>query len=292
MDIFELGRAKNRTRIEELRDIEQTCKVDVHDKVEHPPVALSYKTRMYTIDGVRQELPIPIGTEGNFSFVQAPPKSFKTYFASLCTAAYLNGTTDFTGDMLGHRNGKAAIHFDTEQSKFHSQMVFKRALNMSGDEHYRDYHTFALRPIDYKDRVDFIEYYLHKVSQKQEIGFVIIDGLADLVSDVNQLDECNACVQKVMEWTFKYRCHIMTVIHSNYGSEKPTGHLGSALEKKTESQIKLELSDVNDGQIDVKCRRSRNFPFETFSYKINELDYPEVIGDVYDLLEGIEFQAE
>jgi hypothetical protein len=53
-----------------------------------------------------------------------------------------------------------------------------------------------------------------------------------LVSDVNNLEESNACVQKLMEWSAIYNCHIITVIHSNYGSSKPTGHLGSFLEKK------------------------------------------------------------
>ena len=37
-----------------------------------------------------------------------------------------------------------------------------------------------------------------------------------------------------MEWSQKFNCHIITVIHSNFGSDKPTGHLGSALEKKRE----------------------------------------------------------
>ena len=40
-----------------------------------------------------------------------------------------------------------------------------------------------------------------------------------------------------MAWSTVYDCHIVTVIHSNFGSDKPTGHLGSFLEKKAETQI-------------------------------------------------------
>ncbi len=76
----------------------------------------------------------------------------------------------------------------------------------------------------------------------------------------------------------------MAVIHSNFGSDKPTGHLGSLLEKKAESQIQLEANTVNDGMVTVKCKRSRNFPFETFSFKINDFGYPEIVGDLYDPL--------
>jgi len=59
---------------------------------------------------------------------------------------------------------------------------------------------------------------------------VIIDGIADLVSDVNNLEESNLVVQKIMKWSAELDCHIVTVIHSNFGSDKPTGHLGSFLE--------------------------------------------------------------
>ena len=277
---------------EKLRKIESQCKVDVKEKIEYPPVAISLGSRSFNFNGNQRELPIPIATYGNFSFIQAPPKTYKTYFASLLTSVYLKDTTAFGGNITGHREGRSVIHFDTEQSQFHSQMVFKRTINMAGDEFIKDYHTFALRPIDYTERIAFIEYYLHKLSQVKDIGLVVIDGIADLVSEVNQLAECNYCVQKIMEWTFKYKCHIVTVIHSNHNSDKPTGHLGSLLEKKTESQIQLELNSVNIGQITVKCKRSRNYPFETFSYKVNELDYPEVIGDLYDVLEGINYIPE
>jgi len=109
--------------------------------------------------------------------------------------------------------------------------------------------------------------------------------VADLVSDVNNLEESNLCVQKIMEWSAKYNCHIMTVIHSNYGSDKPTGHLGSFLEKKTETQIQLEANTVNKEWVTVSCKRSRGYAFETFSFSINEFGLPFVVGEIYDPLE-------
>jgi hypothetical protein len=90
-----------------------------------------------------------------------------------------------------------------------------------------------------------------------------------------------------MEWSAKFDCHIITVIHSNFGSSKPTGHLGSLLEKKCESQIELELNTVHTEQVTVKCKRSRGYSFETFSFKINDIGLPEVVGNVYDHLQGL-----
>ena len=155
---------------------------------------------------------------------------------------------------------------------------------MCDSDYSEFYHTFGLRTINYKTRIDFIEYCLeHKV---KETGLLVLDGIADLVSDVNNLEECNACVQKLMEWSSNYNCHIMCVIHSNFGSEKMTGHLGSFIEKKTETQIQLEANTVNKEWVTVKCKKSRGYSFETFSFKVNEIGLPEIIGDLYDPLKN------
>ena len=82
------------------------------------------------------------------------------------------------------------------------------------------YKTYALRTINYKTRIEFIEHTLKE--NKGKNGLVIIDGVADLVSDVNNLEESNLCVQKIMEWSTLYDCHILTVIHSNFATDKAT----------------------------------------------------------------------
>ena len=76
------------------------------------------------------------------------------------------------------------------------------------------------------------------------------------------------------------------IIISNFGSDKPTGHLGSFLEKKAETQIQLEANTVNKEWITVKCKRSRGYAFETFSFKVNEIGLPEIVGDLYDPLQN------
>ena len=254
-----------------------------------PPIpAISCGTKTYeSKDGV-VEYPIPIGTYGNFSFVQAPPKSKKSFFVSLLSATYLAGEINgFTGELRGHRNGKHIIHFDTEQSNFDAYRCFRRPVDMSGSNDVSNYHTFALRQLSYKDRVDFIEWYLYEKLEKENIGLIIIDGVADLCSDVNNIEESNYVVQKLMTWTKELNCHIITVIHSNFGSDKPTGHLGSFLEKKAETQIQLELNTVNKDLVKVSCKRSRNASFEDFNFKVNNFGFPQVEGDLYDILKDI-----
>jgi len=266
-----------------MSSIEDDCKVNVNDKIDIPPVAISMGEYDNHFSDTTEVLPVPIGTYGNFSFIQAPPKSKKTFLISLMTSVYLSGENNFGWKMKGHRGKKKLVHFDTEQGKYHAQAVFRRPTRMTSNFDKRDYECYALRVIGFRERIAFIEYKLKEISEVGEVGLVVVDGIADLVSDVNNLQEANDCVQKLMEWTAKYSCHIITVIHSNYGSEKPTGHLGSLLEKKAETQINLEKNVVNTDQITVKCKRSRNRGFEKFSFKVNNIGLPEVIEDDLDL---------
>ena len=264
--------------------IAEECTIDTSEIMDYPPTALSLGESTIQSKGGEIKFPIPIGTYGNFSFIQAPPKSKKTFFVSLLASVYLSGGNNFGGRIKGHREGRCLMHFDTEQGHWHAQRVFKRVQDMSITKDVGCYKTFALRTVGYKERLQFIEYCLEQ--NKGKNGLVVIDGVADLVSDVNNLEESNLCVQKIMQLSAKYDCHIITVIHSNFGSDKPTGHLGSFLEKKTETQIQLELNTTNKEWVTVSCKRSRGYSFETFSFSINEFGLPFVITDyVFDPLQ-------
>lgn len=260
-----------------MKLIEEECSININDKIEYPPIALSYGTKeVETRDGVK-EFPIPIGTYGNFSFVHAPPKSMKTFFMTLLSSVYANSECEYTRGMDSFRGNRELVHFDTEQGEWHAQRVFKRIKYMNPNINVSNfYHTFALRRIGWRERVEFIEYYLKKlVDDGKEVGLVIIDGIADLVSDVNSLEDCNNIVQKLMQWTAVFDCHIVTVIHSNWGTDKPTGHLGSALEKKAETQIKLGFDELTRC-VTATCKRSRGESFKDISFKLNGSSLPVI----------------
>jgi hypothetical protein len=253
--------------------LDADLKVELDEEVPAPPVALSFGTHSYTTrKGMRTE-ETPIATYGNFSFIQAPPKSYKSFFTSLLVSAFLKDNK-WAGDKFSsYRKDKSVFHFDTEQGRWHCQRGFRRVSDMANT--MDNYHTYSLRTIGYKQRLGFIEYILSN-AKEDSIGLVVIDGVADLVSDVNDITECNLCVQKLMEWSAKYNCHISTIIHSNHNSTKPTGHLGSFLEKKAETQISLNREE-DSKVVNVSCKRSRNYGFEDFDFFINRFGFPEVI---------------
>lgn len=275
-----------------MEKIDNDCYVDISESIKHPPVALSFgRYSINTPSGIKR-YPVPIGTYGNFSFVSGPPKTKKTFFVSLLTSVYLSssGKNPYGGKMRADRKGKCVIHFDTEQGKFHAQRVFRRVVEMNNGENVGCYHTYGLRSIGYKTRIDFIDYKLKTVSKDNEIGLVVIDGIADLVSDVNDIQESNECIQRLMTWSERYNCHIVLCIHTNHGSDKVTGHLGSFAQKKCETGILLEKNETEEEFITVRCKQSRGFSFEPFSFKVTEFGYPMIVSSLDDDIAAIQPQ--
>lgn len=254
---------------EKYKRILEDSYVDPKEVVSLPPLAVSFGS---TIGN--NPTPIGIGSYGNFSFVQAPPKSKKTFFLSLIATAYMGEETPYTKGMKGYRDNKKLIHYDTEQGRFHAHRVFRRVTDICG--YSEDYLTYALRQYSPMERLDFIDWHLNKT---ENVGLVIIDGIADLMLDSNDLKESSNVVQYLMRWTQELNIHIITAIHSNWNSEKPTGHLGSFLEKKAETQIALELSDQKNIAV-VKCMRSRGFPFEKFAFEVGSDGLPSILESI------------
>lgn len=254
----------------------EQCYIDPQKKLKKPPVAISMgEYSLKTKDGI-ETVPIPLGTYGNFSLICAEPKRKKTFLVTLLSASYLGGQTDFTGEMKGHSEGKCLLHFDTEQSDYHAQRVFRRPYNMC-DKINDCYLTYGLRQLNHNERLLAIEAGIEKYSDN--LGVVVIDGLADLCSDVNNIEESNKIVQKVMTWSKEYNCHIITVVHTTFGSSKPTGHLGSAMEKKCETAFFLDKAKNSPEVINVTCRASRGYAFKPFSFYVNDYGFPKVAND-------------
>ena len=266
-----------------MQFIEQDCYVDPKEKIDYPPVALSFGEKVIRYKSGDVIVPIPLASFGNLSVITAPPKTKKTFFVSLLASVFLSDQNAFGGDLKGHRGNGHLIHIDTEQSKWHCQKVFSRPYDMDSNIMSEKYHTFGLRSINHKMRIEFIEHYLRTKIKKPSL--VIIDGIADLCADANSISESSELVQKLMEWSSVFNCHIINVIHQNFGSAKlGTGHLGSFLEKKAETVISLEANTVNKDWVTVKCGRSRGFTFDTFSFEVNDFGIPVIVGDLYDPL--------
>jgi hypothetical protein len=70
---------------------------------------------------------------------------------------------------------------------------------------------------------------------------VLVDGVADVVPDVTDPEVSNGLVSEFHGWAIEFHCPLIGVIHLNPGAQDKTrGHLGSQLERKAETNLRLE----------------------------------------------------
>jgi hypothetical protein len=260
-----------------FHNIYESAFVDVTKKIEHPPVAISMGC--HTMG--KNTYPTPFGTYGNFSCIVGASKSKKTFLKSLIVSSFIGKNTNlYTSTIKGHRDRECfVIDIDTEQSSWHAQNVFKRVMRTCGMENYEFYKPFALRKYDPKQRLEFIEWLIYESEMKDNIGLISIDGLADLVDDFNDLKESQRLINKVMKWTDDKQFHLTTILHSNYGSAKAVGHIGSSMLKKAETVCSV----VNDGEVvRASFTHTRGFPIEEFAYRVNSDGIPFLVGEYSD----------
>jgi hypothetical protein len=247
--------------------------INVNKELAYPPTTLSVGE--YQLG--QNYYPIPFGTDGNFSCLVGATKSMKTFYKSLLVASYI-GQNNYAPNFKTHRKtDKFVLDFDTEQGEWHSQNTFKRVPKIAGE--YANYKPFYLRKLEPKERLEFIEWCLMESDYKNNIGFVSIDGAADLVVDVNNLKESNNLTQKFLQWTDITQCHLLTVLHRNFGTIKPTGHLGSSILKKAETVCMLDRefeNEVATGVINVSFPYTRSFNINPMSFSIDNDGLPQI----------------
>jgi phage/plasmid primase-like uncharacterized protein len=205
---------------------------------------------------------IPISTPGNLTTITSLIKTGKSAVISAMSSAVMtNGSPD--RDNLGFKSanprGQAVIHFDSEQSPddhwFLVDSILRRA---SLTELPPWFYSYCLTGLGYKRIQECLrEAILFCARTHHGIHSILLDGVADLVSDVNNDEESNAFVAELQGTAIEYDCTTIGVIHFNPGSEKSRGHLGSQLERKAETNLTLEKSPEEVTRIfSVKNRRA------------------------------------
>lgn len=216
--------------------------------------------------------PTTVMTAGSFSVIAAPSKSKKTLFKTQLCATYIGGNASYRfPNIHSHRREDYYIlDFDTEQSEYYAQRTFKSVADIVGTI-YPQYLTFKICHLSAEERVAFIEKLLERF--KGKVKLVFIDGIADLMNDVNNLEWSNQIVHKLIKWADDYKIHICTIIHVAYGVTKATGHLGSAVTKKAETVFLLKVDDNDKNIVEVLPQYTRGYPFDSFKFMVDSNDF-------------------
>ena len=210
---------------------------------------------IYTLTGVC------ISTPANLSTITSAIKTGKSAVIGALAAAAMPHSHD--ADLLGFSSsnpkGTALLWFDSEQSPddfWHG--VYRSVLRAGLREPPPWLHAYCLTGLGCKRAWECVtEATMAAADQHGGVHSTLIDGLADLVADVNDSAESNNFVAELHEMALSYDCPIIGVIHFNPGGEKSRGHLGSQVERKAETNLALDKdADETTTIFSTKNRRA------------------------------------
>jgi len=251
--------------------------VDLMKTVERPPTILGIAEDYNGIYTSKR-----LFTLGNFSCIFGRAKTKKTFLIMLLTSALLRNSK--TGKFIGNlpEGKKNILYFDTEQGDYDSYNVMKKLTVMA--QTMENFRGFALRPFSPVERCEIVEQAF--LLWGKETCFCVIDGVADLANAINDEDEATRVATMLLRLTKEYNCHIVTVIHQNKKDDFATGHLGSAIMKKSEILIKVENIKGDRRISNITCDMSRSIDFDKFSIRIDDKGFPQACEFIPETVEN------
>lgn len=257
----------------ELSQKLESFRIDVLEVI--PPPEIAWEIR----DDDSEEFKI-LGTHGNFSLVKGKAKSKKSFFINMAIAAAV-GKEILQNKLRSPLKDdfNQVLYFDTEQSKYHVQRAVKNVCAQICVEVPPNLNTYGLRKLSPSDRLKLIE---HAIKTTPKLGFVVIDGIRDLITSINDEAEASAMSTNLLNWTEVYNIHIIVVLHENPGSDKARGHLGTELTNKAETVIAIEVNKHDHKVSFVRAGFCRNESFKPFAFRITDDGLPKIIED-YDV---------
>ena len=249
--------------------IPQSCWLDVTMDIAEPTWLLRYQGVGFSPLG---DIQIVRGMEGNG----------KSMLLTILMSAVLTGRCgSLTCDIPNAR----VLYVDTEQNVASTLFVQRRVHHLCGwhgKEANERFRCLMLREVeDLQDRNS----YLWKAIDEFKPTAVFIDGIADLVSDINKFDECMELVHKLMAEASRRFISIWSVLHVNYGTQKMRGHLGTEIAHKVSDVLSCQKDKSQDPPLfTVEQVKARNKDIQNFSFIVSDdesrLGIPTMVGHI------------
>ena len=207
-------------------------------------------------------------SKGDFSVVVGAAKSRKTFCVSAMVGAYL--CADEYMNMSSPNDAGNVLWIDTEQSIYHAAKVARRVCRIAGlptSQKTERFRMLCFREYTPDKRRELTD----KAIRLYRPALVVVDGAADLILDVNDSSESAKLATMFMDITKELDNHIITVLHTNPGGDKPRGHLGTNFLNKAQALFIVRA----DGDIStVSVERCRDIAVDDFAFTINKEGLP------------------
>jgi RecA-family ATPase len=242
--------------------------IHISQNIKRPPILLSL--RQY---GNRD---VPVMTLSNFSVIKGAKKTRKSFVTAFIQASLAYNKV-ISNLFVPKQKDAGVVYIDTEQANYDVYTKLSATVNLSGELLQCDnLKAVAFRKYETSLRLMLIE---HLIYNSPGVKLFVIDGIRDLIRDINSPDEATMIADKLMKWTADTNCHIIVIIHENKEGGKARGHIGTELTNKAETIIKVKLCE-QDKRISIASGEgTRGAPFDDFAFQIsqNELGiYPEI----------------
>ncbi|WP_302582218.1 hypothetical protein [uncultured Bacteroides sp.] len=115
----------------------------------------------------------------------------------------------------------------------------------------------------------------HAIASTPGLGLVVIDGIRDLMYDINNATEATNVITRLMAWTDRYQIHIHTVLHQNKADDNVRGHIGTELNNKAETVLQIAKNSDDPAVSEVTAPLIRSIDMEPVAFIVNDEGLPE-----------------
>lgn len=222
-----------------------------------------------------------VGTfrKGSIVAITGKAKNGKTFALSIFIAALLGDTTIFESKMS---DDEKVLYFDTEQEEDDVVEVVQRIHKMLGwdiNDNNARFKGYYLRETPTEEIYEFIRERIETVKP----AAVFIDGIADLIYSINDYEESNSIIKRLMKLSAEFNCAISCTLHTNGNehNDKMRGHVGTALTNKATYVYLVRKKGSNSFEISAPTSRKMGIgeiPF--FLNTVNDIAIPVFKADM------------
>jgi len=229
----------------------------------------------------------PCFPRGDLTTITGPAKSGKTFLVTMLMACCVERQV-LAFERIGEEPFKV-LWLDTEQSRMTTKRILTERVgrmihghrDVTDDAHQasstghqalfpdEQYYVLNVRSLTPKERVEM----LRLAIETYRPDLVVIDGIADLLDDINSGTDSTTLIQQLLAMAVNYDCNITTIIHLNRSGERLNlrGWIGTLMVQKSYEVLNCE-----------KVFRTTTFSADlTFSrrYHLDETLYYEINAD-------------
>ena len=253
---------------EEIQQIVEASTLNLQQDSEKPPYCLFFDD-------------LPVFGLGDISTIIGKAKSRKTFATGLLLAS-VAGNTNIQDRIRGDlpENKRNVLFIDTEQAEYYAKNSSRRVLGLLDLDYKTDilpnFKAISLRRFNPHERLHVIEWLIYNTP---ELGFVIIDGIRDLITSINDEEQATMITSKLLKWSTEKMIHISCVLHMNKGDNNARGHVGTELMNKSLTVLGVSKVEKNEEYSIIEPIATRDREFKPIVFGIDEEGLPYILSD-------------